>query len=139
MSAWIVIAALAAAGLLGGLFNAYIESEGFVLPKTETLAGGVRVFRPGFLGNMLVGAVTAVVLAAMYSPLGSIEVGRFDAPQIRLTLQSIAGAILSGIGGSRLLTQGAARRYDRLTKAQLSDAVALMAPEPSRDQSAREQ
>jgi hypothetical protein len=42
------------AGAVGGVVNALMSDNGFVLPKT---AHGI--IRPGYLGNVLIGAVAA--------------------------------------------------------------------------------
>jgi hypothetical protein len=64
MDPWLVLASIDLAGAAGGIVNAYFESEGLTLWRMETLPNGGRIFRPGFLGNVVIGAVVAVVLAA---------------------------------------------------------------------------
>jgi hypothetical protein len=82
---------------------------------------------PGFLGNILVGAVAAIVLGALYGPLGDFVLGSAAPPQpALLTLRSIAGAALSGIGGSRLLTQAVERRYNEATEKNLTQTVGTL-------------
>jgi hypothetical protein len=49
-------------GALGGLLNAYLQDGGFKLPGFQVLTDGQRIFRPGFLGNVLVGLAAAVVM-----------------------------------------------------------------------------
>lgn len=103
-----MILVVVGAGFVGGLVNALLESEGLVLPKIQTLAQGGRIWRPGFVGNVLVGGITAFVLAAFYSPIGAkslLAVVDFD-------MRALAGAVLSGVGGARLLTQEVNRRYN---------------------------
>lgn len=125
MPAWQVIASLAAAGALGGAVNAFLAHDGFVLPRITRPARGARVIRPGFLGNVFVGLVTAVVLAALYSPLGQIDLASNEVTgPYRLTLYVLGGALLSGIGGARLLTSEVDRRFDTVTKTELAEAIA---------------
>jgi hypothetical protein len=113
--------------MFGGLLNAFFANEGFILPRMDRLEGDLKVFRPGFLGNVLVGAAAAVILAALYSPLGGVDFAQVASrSSFRLTLASIAGAILSGVGGSRLLTQEAGRRYDELVTKNLKESFSDM-------------
>jgi hypothetical protein len=119
METYFVVASLIAAGFLGGTLNALFESEGFVLPKTQSLNDGRRIFRPGFLGNVLVGGIAAIVMAALYGPLGISNIRG----TIQLDLRTLAGGLLSGIGGAKLLTQQANRWYDEATKKQTEDAI----------------
>ena len=62
------------------------------------------------------GGVAAIVLTALYSPLGSIKLGSARSPGTTydLTLAELAGALLFGLGGARLLTQEVSRHYDHL-------------------------
>jgi len=55
-SIWLVLSYISAAGLVGGLLNALMADEGFIVPRLEMLDSR-RIWRPGFLGNMFVGAV----------------------------------------------------------------------------------
>lgn len=124
MAIWVVVLLIGAAGLFGGLVNAFLAHEGFLLPRMDSLPDGGRIWRPGFLGNMLVGTVTAVVLAGLYSPLGSVEIGaRDDVVAYRLTIAGLVGALLSGIGGARLLTNEVNRRFEQATTEQLTNAL----------------
>ncbi len=102
---------IVATGMVGGLINALLADQGLIFPKFETLTGGHRILRPGFVGNILIGGVTAIVLAGLYSPLGAVEISAAQAPNLQLTFGSLAGALLSGIGGARLLTQEVDKRY----------------------------
>lgn len=127
MTPWIAILWLGLAGAIGGLINAFLASEGFVLWRLESLSDGRRIWRPGFIGNVLVGVVTAVVLAGLYSPLGSIALG--GAQQVggvTLTIRELAGAIISGIGGARLLTNEVDKRYEESARRNLSATVQNM-------------
>lgn len=138
MSAWLAILLIAGAGSVGGLINAFLASEGFVLSRMEQLADGRSIWRPGFIGNMLVGAVTALVLAGLYSPIGSIALGSGQSTaSVILTIRELAGAMLSGVGGARLLTSEVDRRYEETARRSLNDTVQNMlaaAPPPTRRQ-----
>lgn len=127
-----VVLLVCGAGLIGGLLNAYLAEKGFILPRYETLPDGQRIFRPGFMGNVLVGAVTAIVLTSLYSPIGNLRVGSALTETYDLTVGAIVGAFLNGLGGARLLTQEVDRRYDQMTRMSLArsmDAIVQIPPE----------
>ena len=121
------------AGLLGGLLNAYFAEEGLILPRYDTLPGGQRILRPGFIGNVVVGAVAAIVLTSLYSPIGTLRIQTAMVERYDLTVGAVMGAFLNGLGGARLLTQEVGRRYDELVKRQMSAAISeLSASTPER-------
>ena len=85
-------------GLIGGLVNAYLQDGGFKLPGILRLANGQRLILPGFLGNMLVGMMTAVIMWGLYG-----------APNLPAGVHwqwasHTAASALAGIGGSKILT-----------------------------------
>ena len=53
---------------LGGIINALVSDNGFVKPSEET-AGEVTIIRPGFAGNILLGAVAAFISWGLYRSL----------------------------------------------------------------------
>jgi hypothetical protein len=124
MAVWAVIGWIGVAGAIGGLLNALLASEGLVIARIEQLPGGGRIWRPGFIGNVAIGAVTAVVLAGLYSPLGSVGLGSANPPgSATLTIGALAGALLSGIGGARLLTSEVQKRYEEVTRQNLGATI----------------
>src|SRR5439155_7982416 len=122
VSVWFVFSLLALAGAAGGLVNAFLAREGFVIWRTEHLPNGETVWRPGFLGNVAVGAITALVLAGLYSPLALVPIGA-EVGSYQLTVGGLMGALLSGIGGARLLTNEVNRRFEGITREQLTKAL----------------
>jgi hypothetical protein len=65
-----IIALVVVMGALGGAINALISDNGFFLPMEETKSG-TRIWRPGFLGNMVIGSTAAFVSWGLYGPLSS--------------------------------------------------------------------
>jgi hypothetical protein len=122
-----VLCILGSVGAIGGFINTLIADEGLVLSQIDQLPSGQRVWRPGFVGNILIGAVAAIALAAMYSPLGTIHVGGgvFD-----MTINMVGGALLSGIGGARLLTSEVNKQYAQSTVQSLTNAVKTLSDKP---------
>ena len=60
MMLWMLLAVFAAGGL-GGVVNALMTDNGFALPRFEQATTGVNILRPGFVGNVVIGAVAALV------------------------------------------------------------------------------
>jgi hypothetical protein len=127
----VALLVLGAAGALGGSVNGLLAQEGFVAPRLDHLPDGGRVIRPGFLGNALTGVVTAIVLAGLYTPVGQLDLAALDATY-RLTVSGFAGAILSGVGGARLLTNEVNRRFDKATTSAMADTVKLLAADQTK-------
>ena len=108
---WEIIWAVCIAGGVGGIINALMTDNGFALPKSMQLDSGVSVLRPGFLGNILIGAAAAVVSWGLYGPLaayvvlGSEKSMASNSPDtICISLSSLVGAVLIGVGGAKWLT-----------------------------------
>ena len=123
MTIWTLIWMIAGLGALGGLANCFITGE-FALPQFDSAK---RVWRPGWIGNVIIGAIAAVVVGGMYGPLAHFVVTT-KAPQEvpPLTVAQLLGAIVVGLGGGNILTQMALRQADRLAKDNLMNTVAGM-------------
>lgn len=111
-SIWLMLLCVFLAGGIGGVVNAVLTDNGFLLPRTEPVDGGAAIVRPGWLGNVLVGAVAAVVSWGLYGPLGGYlvlgtpeAVAASPAPgRVGLSLAALVGAVLVGVGGARWLS-----------------------------------
>jgi len=108
-------------GGVGGIVNAYFTDNGFAMPKWDH-----GIWRPGFLGNVLVGFVAAVVSWGLYGPFANVVVmpvgtASSNAASAELTVSSLVGAILVGIGGAKWLTNEVDKKALHATAA----AVAL--------------
>ncbi len=97
-------------GAIGGVINALLTDNGFFLPRSLK-SEEQEIVRPGFLGNMLIGAVSSFISWALYGPLASTVITSTDPVSSRnsgtlvgVTLSSLGGAVLIGIAGSRWLT-----------------------------------
>lgn len=95
------------AGAVGGLVNALLTDNGFMMPRWED-AATARIWRPGVLGNILIGLVAAGISWGLYGPLSATPVmgGTSAAPAgaPSLTLAGLVGAVLVGVAGARWLT-----------------------------------
>lgn len=124
MPLWSLALVIAAAGAVGGVLNAFLTDNGFVRWKNETV-GGTTVWRPGFLGNILMGAVGAFLSWALYGRYAAAEVvGNTDAGSAKFTetLSSIAGAILIGTAGARFLTAQVDRKLLQVAASEAATA-----------------
>jgi hypothetical protein len=119
---------ITAFGMVGGFINAFLTDQGLTLPSLDQLRNGQKILRPGFAGNVIVGGVTAIILAGLYSPLGAVEIGTRTAPNLHLTIGSLAAALLSAIEGARLLTQEVENRYTELKNKRLASGLKDLVP-----------
>lgn len=115
------------AGCAGGFLNALISGE-LHLPRKDADAG---VYRPGWVGNVIVGGFAAVIFWGIYGPLASATfVGDDDTPlRIVLRVGEFFGSVVTGIGGGRLLTLEAEKRALAVTKQNLTEALEKLTPQ----------
>jgi hypothetical protein len=94
-------------GAVGGIVNALVSDNGFVRPSEET-TDDVVIIRPGFAGNILLGAVAAFISWGLYGAFSSVVIwgssSGMGTAEVSVSISSIAGAVLIGIGGARWLT-----------------------------------
>ena len=100
MTMLIPIGVIMLSGAVGGIINALVSDNGFVKPSEET-AGEVTIIRPGFAGNILLGAVAAFISWGLYGAFSNTVlfgtatgVGTDD---ITVSIASIAGALSSAL------------------------------------------
>ncbi len=125
---WTLLFYVFLAGALGGLVNALLSDNGFILPKKVT---GTGIYQPGGVSNVLLGGVAAVLSWGLYGPLASYLIGgttealATGAPppdRLGITLTGLAGAVVVGIGGARWLTNEVDKRLQRSTNVELAQA-----------------
>jgi len=117
MTLWVILELVFLAGAIGGLVNAMITDNGFFCPRVEQVKS-IRVVRPGCIGNVFVGAVTAVISWGLYGPFA--EANLLENHKLSLTPSTFAGAILIGVAGAKWLTSEVDKR---LLKAAVSQAA----------------
>jgi hypothetical protein len=101
-SVWAMLGVTAGAGAVGGVVNALLSSNGFVLPKISN-----GILQPGMIGNLLLGAFAAVITWGLYGPLkDAVLLGTQPASQLpaNLTVTAVVGAALAGAGGARVVS-----------------------------------
>lgn len=94
MPEWI---AVLLAGAIGGLVNEYLSEGGFAAPRRFADAKGRTRLDPGVLGAVVVGALTGIAFWGLYNPSASFA-------STRIEVRPVIGALLAGVGGSRVLT-----------------------------------
>ena len=107
MFLWKYMAIIFVFGAIGGVVNALLSDNGFILPRKEE-QNNTRIIRPGFLVNIFIGGIAALVSWGLYGPFAEVFIigGAIDPNVGRtgLSLSSVIGALLVGVGGARWLT-----------------------------------
>ena len=107
MFLWKYMTIIFAFGALGGVVNALLTDNGFILPKKEQ-RDNTKIIRPGFLVNIFIGGVAALVSWGLYGPFAAVFIiGGTNDPNLYstgLSLSSVVGGLLVGVGGARWLS-----------------------------------
>jgi hypothetical protein len=110
MSVSILLLIVCVAGAVGGIVNALMTDNGFIMPSKAAASSG-SILRPGFIGNALIGAVAAGISWGLYGPLSGMFIfgdgatlSKNVAGALGISLASLVGAMLVGVGGARWLT-----------------------------------
>ncbi|MBD2255510.1 hypothetical protein [Nostoc parmelioides] len=135
MSIWSLLLIIACAGAVGGLINALLSDNGFVLPRTEKINNGNSIIRPGFIGNVLIGAISAAISWGLYGPMayyviaGSPNLNQNPVESSGITLSSLVGAVLVGVGGARWLTNEVDKTLLKVAASEAASKVASSSEE----------
>jgi hypothetical protein len=114
-----VIGVISVAGAVGGAINALLTDNAFIMPYRDK--DNRNIIRPGMVGNIFIGIVAALVSWGLYGPwantvwfVGKLITNGTLTPMaevnIGVTISTLAGAVLVGIGGSRWLTSEVDKR-----------------------------
>ena len=107
MFLWKYMTIIFAFGAVGGVVNALLTDNGFILPKKEQ-QDNTKIIRPGFLVNIFIGGIAALVSWGLYGPFAAVFViGGTNDPgfgSTGLSLSAVVGGLLVGVGGARWLT-----------------------------------
>jgi hypothetical protein len=108
-----------ACGGLGGLVNALLAGD-LHLPHREE-----NIYSPGWIGNVVVGAVAALVFWGLYGPMAKVAVIGTTAPgvPVAFTIAELAGSVVTGIGGGRILSSEVDRKTLEKTSSELLNAL----------------
>lgn len=93
---------MVAGGGVGGFINALMAGD-LKLPHRDPAS---NLYSPGWIGNVAIGAVAALVYWALYGPLAKMSLigGGTAAVTPSFTLAELAASIVTGIGGGRILS-----------------------------------
>jgi hypothetical protein len=108
MSPWTCMFLVSLAGSMGGVINALLTDNRFILPRREG-----NVLCPGFLSNVIVGAAAAFISWALYGSGAAIDLAASSSTPrvaISLRLSALAGAFLVGVTGAKWLTNEADKK-----------------------------
>lgn len=108
-----------ACGAVGGLVNALLAGD-LHLPHREE-----NIYSPGWIGNVVVGAVAALVFWGLYGPMAKVAVIGNTAPDIpaAFTIAELAGSVVTGIGGGRILSNEVDKKTLEKKSKELVDAL----------------
>jgi hypothetical protein len=137
MRFWKIVLAIVLAGLIGGVVNSLLSDSGFFLPRMEQVEGR-RIFKPGALGNALLGAAAAFISWGLYGPFTKyVIIPPGPVTDVNLDLATLVGALVAGSAGSRLITSEIDKRVLTATAATAAhmqpnaDAAASIATAPT--------
>ena len=118
MQIWTIAVVITFCGGVGGFVNA-LNAGDLHLPHRQP----GNVYSPGWIGNVIIGAVAALVLWGLYGPMAKVAVIGTPAAtvQVSLTFADMAGSILTGIGGARILSNEIEKKAMDRTKKNLAE------------------
>jgi hypothetical protein len=119
MTIWQIILLIAGCGAVGGIVNCAVSGE-FNYPRVDATA---KVWRPGWIGNVLVGAVASVVVWGIYGPLASFDLVTGNVTDIHVTVAQLLSSLVIGLSGGKILTLMAEKQAATISKDQLAAAV----------------
>jgi hypothetical protein len=97
---WYCATLISASGSVGGVVNALLTDNGFILPTRVK-----DIWCPGFLSNVMIGTFSAFASWAFYGSGAGLDVAAAgQRTQISLTFSALAGAFLVGVAGARWIT-----------------------------------
>lgn len=110
MNPWVCALLVLGAGGIGGVVNALLSDNGFMLPRRMN-----HILCPGFISNVLIGGLAAFASWAAYGSGAGVELARNAAigaerAQISLTFSALAGAFFVGVVGARWITNEADKK-----------------------------
>ena len=115
---------VAGAGALGGFGHGLVAGE-FALPRFDSKR---RVFKPGVVGDVLVGALAALVVWAVYGAAASYDVNKsIDLP---LPVAQLGMSIIVGISGAQILRKLAERTAERTAERAAEQSAERVADAP---------
>ena len=107
-------------GMIGGVLNALIVDKGLKMPRIDR-TDGETLWRPGFIGNLVIGGAGALIIGGYMAPRYSDLGGQMSI--VHFTLANAAASLLTGTGGARVIAQEIDKRYSRAKTKNLASGV----------------
>jgi hypothetical protein len=124
MTLYQIAMAIGLAGAVGGIVASLLSGERNFLPRYEE---GVKIPRMGWLGNVFIGAIAALVVWAVYGPLASFDLIQGDISKTSLPLFLLGSSVVVGISGGKILTTMAQQQSDKIARDNLAKALEALA------------
>jgi hypothetical protein len=103
---WECASLISVSGSLGGVVNALLTDNGFILPTRVK-----DIWCPGFISNVMIGAFSAFASWSFYGSGAGLDISSAGArTQISLTFSALAGAFMVGVAGARWITNEVDKR-----------------------------
>jgi len=103
---WECAALISISGSLGGVVNALLSDNGFILPTKVK-----DIWCPGFVSNVMIGTFSAFASWSFYGSGAGLDISSAGArTQISLTFSALAGAFMVGVAGARWITNEVDKR-----------------------------
>ena len=90
------------AGAVGGFLNGIATDWKLLIPTLLPVTNEIKVWRPGIVGNILAGAISALLLWSIYSSSYVNLVN--DVEPFHVSLFTVDFSVLVGLVGSRIMT-----------------------------------
>jgi hypothetical protein len=106
MNPWTCALLITVAGAFGGIVNAFLTDNGFLLPHAKH-----GIWCSGALSNIFVGSFAAFASWAFYGSGAGVELLDLSSErtQISLRFSALAGAFLAGVAGAKWITNESAK------------------------------
>jgi hypothetical protein len=106
MNPWLCASLITGAGGVGGVVNALLTDNGFVLPKKRH-----SIWCPGFITNVLIGAFAAFASWAFYGAGAGIDLAQAaERTEISMRFSALAGAFMIGVVDAKWITNEVDKR-----------------------------
>ncbi len=119
MNIWELLLIVSGAGALGGLTNCLLAGE-FALPHSDV---GRRVWNPGWISKIFIGAIAAVVIWGAYGPAASYDLVSGQLGEFHLTMAQLISSFLVGVSGAKILATVAQKEAERISKVDLAKTL----------------
>lgn len=119
MNIWMTLLVVGILGLVGGITNCLLSGE-FALPHSDSAR---KVWKPGWIANIVVGSVAAIVVWGVYGPAATYDLTQQGKPDFHLPVAQLVSSILVGISGAKILTTMAQKEAERAAKIDLAKVL----------------